>query len=159
MGEERKKDKVWGNSTWKNKTSHKLGAWDDGYNNLQKTAGIRSFYYLKSEEKKDVGPNMVAFITKSGSKIRTMEQIDKTNSKFNRSKQVQIEEQGSLANNTIYGLAKAETYFSRPNDITGWARKDGYREYGNLFNPFWQTRLIEAEDTERALAIGLAQIK
>lgn len=33
-----------------------------------------------------------------------------------------IEEQGSIAGGNLYGLSKAETYFSRPRDL--WLRAD-----------------------------------
>ena len=55
----------------------------------------------------------------------------------------------------LYGVAKAETYFSRPRDL--WERSDKYREYGNLYNPFWQTRLIDTTATERFAAVLAAQ--
>ena len=61
-----------------------------------------------------------------------------------------VEEQGSIAGDSLYGLSKAETYFSRPRDL--WLRADNKREYGNLYNPYWQTRLIENNGIEQAAA-------
>lgn len=43
----------------------------------------------------------------------------------------------------LSAIAKAEVYFKRPV-----ARADGMVEYGNLFNPYWDVRLVEA-DAER----------
>lgn len=46
---------------------------------------------------------------------------------------------GSSAN-CMRAIAKAEAYFSRPTDL--WAREDGKTEYGSLYNPYWQARLV-----------------
>jgi len=55
-------------------------------------------------------------------------------------------EQGSLhlqdgsAANCMRAMAKAEAYFSRPTDL--FARADGATEYGSLYSPYWQARLV-----------------
>lgn len=55
-------------------------------------------------------------------------------------------EQGSLrlqdgsAANCMRAMAKAEAYFSRPSDL--FARADGATEYGSLYSPYWQARLV-----------------
>ena len=45
------------------------------------------------------------------------------------------------------GLSAAESFFARPV-----ARDDGNTELASLFNPYWQTRLLEVPDHVRALA-------
>jgi hypothetical protein len=50
-------------------------------------------------------------------------------------------------------VASAHTYFLRPTTdslmiLAGWQRSDGRTEYANLFNPYWQARLV---DTPAAL--------
>jgi len=99
---------------------------------------------------------MVALLNKKLNAVRVQETLDKTDSNYNRSSLLEIEEDGSILNDTLYGLAKAETYFSRPRDL--WIREDGHREYGNLYNPYWQTRLIDTTDIERAAAITVAHL-
>jgi len=37
-------------------------------------------------------------------------------------------------------LAKAEAYFSRPAGL--FPRGDGKQEYGSLYSPYWQARLV-----------------
>jgi len=69
---------------------------------------------------------------------------------------IDIEQPGGMANNRLHAMAKAEAYFSRPDDL--WHRPQGGREYGNAYNPFWQPRLTKLTATERAGAIALANI-
>ena len=52
----------------------------------------------------------------------------------------------NFAGNRVSAVSKAEVYFERPT-----RRRDGMDEEGNLFNPYWEVRLVEAE-FERALA-------
>lgn len=148
--------KSWGNGAFTNRyAAYPAAAYDVG-NNRANTKGLRSFYDLKSDIKKDTGPNLVTMLMKPRNKMQLQETLDDDDSKYNRSQLMQIEEQGSVMNDHTYGLSKAETYFSRPRDI--WERKDTYREYGNLYNPFWQTRLIETGAEERAAAIISAAV-
>ena len=144
----------WGHEgSWKNNISSTIAAKDDGNNNLTSINGLRAFGDLKKNDKKDTGPSMVVMLTKPANTMRLQKTIDKENSQYNRNKLMTIEEKGSIAKVTIYGLSKAQTYFSRPRNL--WKRKDGYREYGNLYNPFWQTRLIDSNFLERSLASAI----
>jgi hypothetical protein len=54
-------------------------------------------------------------------------------------------------------LAKAEVYFSRPNDLSYFQRADGYQEYGNAFNPYWQARLVSVNYADEIVALWLQQ--
>jgi len=148
----------WGDGeyAWKNKWSNGIAALTDGNNNLKNIKGLRTFFDLKSNTKKDTGPNMVALLNKKTKKIRVQETLDKTDAKYNRPDLFKIEKDGGIVNDTLYGVAKAETYFSRPRDL--WKRADGYREYGNLYNPFWQTRLIDTTNKERFAAVFAANL-
>jgi hypothetical protein len=49
----------------------------------------------------------------------------------------------------LSAIAKAEVYFKRPV-----ARADGKIEYGNLFNPYWDVRLVEADAERESLWIA-----
>jgi len=149
--------KHWGNDySWRNSKASKFGYWKDNKNNRANIKGLRTFYDIKSNVKKDTGPSMVALLNKNTSGLRVQETLDKTDAKYNRPDLFKIEEDGSVVNDTMYGLAKAETYFSRPRDL--WKRADGYREYGNLYNPFWQTRLIDTTNKERIAAVAAANL-
>jgi len=54
------------------------------------------------------------------------------------------------ASNTMASLSSGEVYFERPSEL----RVNGQRkkEYGNLFNPYWQVRLIETTNAHRLAA-------
>jgi len=153
----KKNNKHWGNGAWHNSISASAASYDDATNNLAKTTGINHFYTLKTEDKKDTGPSIVAMLTKPSKKLRVQKTLDDTSANYNRSKTMQIEDKGGVAGNSLYALSKAETYFSRPKDL--WARGDKMREYGNLYNPFWQTRLIDNNASEQLLAAGIQAIK
>ncbi|MGN0859719.1 MAG: hypothetical protein ACI4NW_11190 [Stenotrophomonas sp.] len=43
----------------------------------------------------------------------------------------------------VSALASAQVYFNRPFALTTFARGDRKLEVGNLFNPYWQARLVE----------------
>lgn len=53
-----------------------------------------------------------------------------------------------FAGNDISAVSKAEVYFRRPAP-----RPDKREEYGNLFNPYWDVRLVSARN-ERLAAWG-----
>jgi len=54
-------------------------------------------------------------------------------------------------------LAKAEVYFSRPNDLSYFRRADNYQEYGNAFNPYWQARLVSVTYADEVVGLLLQQ--
>ena len=55
------------------------------------------------------------------------------------------------ASNCMRALSKAEAYFSRPADIFG--RGDGKTEYGSLYSPYWQARLLPNDLLEQAASM------
>ena len=55
------------------------------------------------------------------------------------------------ASNCMRALSKAEAYFSRPADIFG--RGDGKTEYGSLYSPYWQARLVPNDTLEQAASL------
>lgn len=52
----------------------------------------------------------------------------------------------SLSGTALHAIGSAEVYFQRPEE-----RRDGRVESPNLFNPYWQTRLIPTSAAERQL--------
>jgi hypothetical protein len=63
----------------------------------------------------------------------------------------------ALADNELAVLSKSELYFSRPLDVSHFARLDGQEEYGSAFNPYWQARLIDTAYPDRILALLIQQ--
>jgi Putative Flp pilus-assembly TadE/G-like len=59
-----------------------------------------------------------------------------------------------LASGNMRAMASAHSYFYRSKTNSGftsasWARSDGRTEIENLFNPYWQSRLIDISQAER----------
>ena len=107
-------------------------------------------------------------LSKGEDKLRTQKTIDSTNASYNRTNQFSIEENGGIPGDKVYALASAQSYFSRPDEsLSGnsnkewmitWGRKDGLKEYGNLYNPFWQTRLQKNNDNIIQLLLTLGKL-
>ncbi len=57
------------------------------------------------------------------------------------------------ASGCMRALSKAEAYFSRPSDL--FPRGDGKTEYGSLYSPYWQARLLPNSLPEQALSLVL----
>jgi len=57
---------------------------------------------------------------------------------------------GSSAN-CMRALAKAEAYFLRPTDL--FPRTDQKTEYGSLYSPYWQARLVKTTAVEQTLSL------
>lgn len=56
-----------------------------------------------------------------------------------------------LAGGNINKLTKAEVYFKHPDTYAGYGDKfHRVEEYGSLFNPYWQVRLIQPSAAEQA---------
>lgn len=59
-----------------------------------------------------------------------------------------------LAGGSINKLTKAEVYFKHPDTYAGYGDKfKRGEEYGSLFNPYWQVRLIQPSAAEQAGAL------
>jgi hypothetical protein len=56
------------------------------------------------------------------------------------------------SSNCMRAMAKAEAYFSRPSDL--FAREDNKTEYGSLYSPYWQARLVKTTPTDQALSMA-----
>jgi hypothetical protein len=70
------------------------------------------------------------------------------------SSDLDLEAEGGFLKDRLAALSQAVPYFSRPNDVSVFRRSDRLREYGNLYNPFWQPRLSELKDRSRLLGLA-----
>jgi hypothetical protein len=64
------------------------------------------------------------------------------------------------AANCMRALSKAEAYFSRPANL--FPREDGLTEYGSLYSPYWQARLLPNSSDEQSASLilhGLTDFK
>jgi len=145
------------NSTWRiNPMSSEKAARE--FQNASKVgtfSGLRTFSDITQKGLLDTMPAAVILLTKpqgGNDGVRTARDIGFAQAGTS----VDLEQPGGMANNRLHAMAKAEAYFSRPDDL--WHRPQGGREYGNAYNPFWQPRLTKLTATERAGAIALANI-
>lgn len=63
----------------------------------------------------------------------------------------------------LVALSSAQASFERPEDqplsasntpwAVNWGRHDELHEYGNLYNPFWEARLVKTNDVILSAAI------
>lgn len=114
--------------------------------------GLRAFYDIKQDGLISEAPGVAVLLTKphGSSGLRTA----KHSGFGSGSSNLNIEEAGGLHKNRLSALSQAVPYFSRPNDVSVFRRSDRMREYGNLYNPFWQPRLSELEDESRMLRLA-----
>ncbi|MDC8015956.1 Tad domain-containing protein [Tahibacter soli] len=148
---------LWGQGTWRLPITSSLGAAEEGNNNLRKTDGLRPFYDLKDKGRvADDYLNLQVLLFKRGDKMRTMATVAANNPNYVVAPGLNVEEKGGMAGNTMGALAKAGVYFYRPNE-GDFIRPDRKREYGNLYNPYWQVRLMPTSNAERTAALAVAQ--
>ncbi|WP_041523882.1 TadE/TadG family type IV pilus assembly protein [Gilvimarinus agarilyticus] len=122
-------------------------------NNLRSTAGLRDFHDFKSDEKTDSMPAFNLFLSKGEQNMKTQKILDEQSATYNRSDRFSVESSGGIPTDKLYASASAQSFFSRPDETTygtrdhswniEWGRNDGLHEHGNLYNPFWQTRLVD----------------
>jgi len=55
------------------------------------------------------------------------------------------------SSNCMRAMAKAEAYFVRPAEL--FARDDQKTEYGSLYSPYWQARLVKTTPTEQMISM------
>jgi len=110
--------------------------------------GMRRFSALKSEGVLSEGPGIIITLTKpAGSKgVETASGI--TGSE----KRMKFGDQRSFLNGRMASISKAQVKFHYPNDL--FPRADGRREYGNLYNPYWQPSLSALTRAEKLAALG-----
>ncbi len=165
--------RLWGAGAWRNPTAARQAVADDGSNKVGTlhNGGLRPFYDLRSELPLDDGPSIVIMVTKGEKYLQTQAAWEQTKPGFQVSPLTNDQADGGLPNNQIAALAKAQIYFYRPYEDQdspnpNWNRtslptweglrgliQDQKYEHGNLYNPFWQTHLVDTNDAERSVAL------
>lgn len=114
--------------------------------------GLRPFYDIRQKGLLTAAPGVTLLLAKphKKGKINTL----KHTSVGEKSNRLNLEEKGGMLNGRLTSIGRAAPYFSRPNDVAVFKRKDRFREYGNLYNPFWQPRLEPIEDREKILNLA-----
>lgn len=117
------------------------GAYFTGYQ------GLRAYHDLKVDQKgtPGSGPVFTVEATVDIREARTSSAIGLTRGRMELRERT----------DRISALASAEVYFERPTTLDLFRRADGKREWGSLFSPYWQARLVETPGAVRN-ALGLA---
>ncbi|OGA24042.1 MAG: hypothetical protein A3I02_14805 [Betaproteobacteria bacterium RIFCSPLOWO2_02_FULL_67_26] len=121
--------------------------------NVDSRCGLRPYWDVTKRTTNDpnlLGPELLIEVKKNISKITistsTGLQIGKGTTGNG-----QLWMPAATEGDEIRALSKAQTYFSRPPKL--FARGDGKTEYGSLYNPYWQARLLPNSILEQGASI------
>lgn len=132
-------------------------------NNLDKTnkavamqaSGTKS----KTDNRNDEGPAITIEMERDSDSISTT-----SSSKFRigggTGGQLYLEDKA--VGGKVRAIAKGQTYFTRPSSLfprksytlLGGTKDDNRTEYGSLYSPYWQARLVKSSPADQALSIG-----
>lgn len=93
-------------------------------------------------------PAWVLEIERKNSTLTTSTTSDYT---IGGGKDGQLYLENKMKDDKLRALSKAEAYFSRPKSL--FARSDGMTEWGSLYSPYWQARLLPNSLLEQAGSI------
>ncbi|MBM1142574.1 Tad domain-containing protein [Alcanivorax sp. ZXX171] len=113
-------------------------------NNYQ---GMRRFSALKKDGLLSHGRGIIITLTKPGGGKGVKTTSDVTGARD----RMKFGGKEDFLKGRMASISKARVEFHYPNDL--FPRSDGRREYGSLYNPYWQPSLAPLSDTERAAAI------
>lgn len=161
----RRASSLWGNGTWRNRDaarllltspaySRSIGGKDHVNHSLAYIGGLRAFYELRDDRSPDGGPAVIALYVKDAQHIDSQSRIVEGGG-GNVASGLDTDASGGLIAGRIGAVAKAQPYYARPTGLTAWRRTDGYMELANLYNPYWQPRLIDLSDSEKATATAI----
>jgi hypothetical protein len=140
------------NSKWDNARENSMSAGfavnEYGDNKLGGTSGLQRFFYLGDDNQNPIPPSFIAVAAKDAGSVRTWKEIVESNG-GQVGPRFDIEEKGTLKSSKMYSISKAEPYYSRSYDLDAFRREDLQEEFGNLFNPYWQARLVAISPAER----------
>src|SRR5690554_90859 len=133
-----------GLATGENQSKPKVGIYN----------GLKRFYDIKSEGLLSEAPGVTILVTKphDKGKINTLKHTDY----YLKGSQLDLEAKGGMLKDRMAAFAKAAPSFSRPSDVLQLKRNDSFQEYGNLYNPYWQPRLVELDSSLKDTVITIA---
>ncbi|TDU32540.1 putative Flp pilus-assembly TadE/G-like protein [Panacagrimonas perspica] len=161
----RRSNRLWGNGAWRNANAARLlltspaysrtvGGKDHVNHNLAYVGGLREFYELRDEHSPDGGPAVIALYVKDEEDLDSQNRIIESGG-GTVAGNLDTDARGGLIAGRIGAVAKAQPYYARPTDLAEWQRSDRRAELGNLYNPYWQPRLVDLSDAEKATATAI----
>jgi hypothetical protein len=138
-------------------------------NNLTRSGGLQPFFDLRDRGRVEQGDlNVKILLTKGKDDIRSWEQtILEAGGEVAPTMNTQTE--GGMVGDRMAAMAKAGVYFSRDHDpnyrsnpsrinLSG-TNANRRRDFGDLYNPYWQVRLMPPTSGERNLALAAVGIR
>lgn len=157
----RRQRALWGNGAWRNRAAARLlrggavfGGKDHPNHRLASIQGLRPFHEFRSTAARDTGPAIIALYVKDQADLDDQHRLIEGGG-GSVAPDLDARAAGGLAAGRVGAVAKAQPYYARPTDLEPWRRADRRVEYGNLYNPYWQPRLVDLDDAERAAATAL----
>lgn len=118
------------------------------YNDVDPGKAVQP-YATSSSDDHDVGPVFTVYVQQSDDTIRT------GGSSLVGMEGGDLKLKGHGVDGAMAAVSSAQVYYDRPMNLDFMRRADGKRELGNLFEPYWQVRLIETPPSYK-LALGIA---
>lgn len=122
---------------------HSSGLQD--YNDVAPGKAIQP-YRISEDDNNDVGPIFTVYVQQADTKVRTSANIGMTGG------DLKLKNKG--ADQALSAMSTAQVYYDRPTNLDFLRRQDGQRELGNLFEPYWQVRLISTPEPIRLALLG-----
>jgi len=141
----------WGDAWARNGNAAAAAVIDFERNNVTSGSTIKPFYDLEQDSLRDTGPSMLAVLSKDASDTRVWRAVADSLPDYELQDSLDVAENGGLPNNQMISAGKAEPYFSRAPDL--FDRIDDRIELGNMFNPFWQTRLSRLTNADKSFVL------
>ncbi|EKF73872.1 hypothetical protein A11A3_11703 [Alcanivorax hongdengensis A-11-3] len=132
-----------------NSRASRIAAWEYRRSRVQHDYnGMRRFSALKKDGVLNEGPGIIITLTKPGGDegVKTASDVSGAQDRM------KFGGEEDFLNGRMASISKARVEFHYPNDL--FPRSDGRREYGSLYNPYWQPSLAALSTAERMLALG-----
>ena len=132
-----------------NSRASRIASWEYRRSNVQHNyRGMRRFSALKQDGVLNEGPGIIITLTKPSGNKGVETASDLTGSKD----RMKFGDKQNFLNGRMASISKARVEFHYPNDL--FPRADGRREYGSLYNPYWQPSLAPLSRAEKLFAMG-----
>jgi hypothetical protein len=149
----------WRVNPWASRLASTEFQTDDEVESFREFGGLREFYDLRLNGLIQQGPDIKIMLTKAQNQTNTVGNLNYGAGKLD------LESEGGMLRNRMAAMAQASPYFARINDNrrgsgnSRYVRTDGMREYGNLYNPYWQAKLTPVSDSAKRTIQALALVK
>lgn len=128
---------------------------------LDSNGGLQDYYRDMADPTKKVPANQTP--EENGGKFPVTIEVERlastfrTSGKFLQNSTI-IKLDDAMASDTMRAMSAAHAYFYRSKTDSGftrsgWSRGDGKTEIANQFSPYWQARLVDRTDVDRAASI------